>query len=456
MTVVFDRGRQAAPVPAGPQQPAAPTIPARAWPIRGAMIFGLAVTLAVLAGLILWGAGARISGAVVVPGIVEVQQHRQVVQHPDGGVVARIAVADGASVAAGDLLLSLDGSLLESELAIVEAQYLETLARRGRLEAERADLDRITFPAALLAAGPAGPGPQLAAGQQQLFTARRATLSQSLEQLDTQARQVEDEIAGIDAQIAAARRQAALIGADLADQQSLLDRGLSQRSRVTALGREAAQMDGDLGAMQARRAAARTRLSELEVMKLRLRAEQRERAEAELRELGPRELELAEHRRALRERASRLAIRAPVAGIVHNMQVTTPRGVIRPAEPLLWLVPQDRPLLVAVRVPPMMVDVLTPGQQVALRVAAVSARHTPEISGRLERVAPDVLVDEMTRSPYFRAEVSIPPAEVDRLAPLALLPGMAVEAYIRTGERTPLDYLTKPLTDYFARAFRED
>jgi HlyD family type I secretion membrane fusion protein len=456
MTVVFDRSRQAAPVPAAPTPPAAPPGSARAWPIRGAMALGLAVTLAVLAGLVLWGAGASISGAVVAPGIVEVEQHRQVVQHPDGGVVARIAVADGASVAAGDLLLSLDGSLLESELAIVEAQYLETLARRGRLEAERADLDRITFPPALLAADPSGPGPQLAEGQQQLFAARRATLSQSLEQLDTQARQVEDEIAGIDAQIAAGRRQAALIGADLSDQQSLLDRGLAQRSRVTALGREAAQMDGDLGAMQARRAAARTRLSELEVMKLRLRAELRERAEAELRELGPRELELAEHRRALRERASRLAIRAPVAGIVHNMQVTTPRGVIRPAEPLLWLVPQDRPLLVAVRVPPMMVDVLTPGQEVALRVAAVSARHTPEISGRLERVAPDVLVDEMTRSPYFRAEVSIPLAEVDRLAPLALLPGMAVEAYIRTGERTPLDYLTKPLTDYFARAFRED
>lgn len=420
------------------------------------MALGLGMLLALLAGLVLWGAGARISGAIVAAGIVEVEQHRQVVQHPDGGVVARISVTEGATVAAGDLLLSLDGGLLQSELAIIEAQYLETLARRGRLEAERADLDRITFPPALLAASSAGPAAGLAAGQEQLFAARRETLEQSLLQLDRQARQIEDEIAGIDAQIAAARRQAELVAGELADQQSLLSRGLSPRSRVAGLGREAAQMEGELGAMRARRAAARTRLSELEVMKLRLRAEQRERAEAELRELGPRELELAERRRALSERASRLAIRAPVAGIVHNMQVTTPRAVVRPAEPLLWLVPQDRPLLVAVRVPPMMVDGLSLGQEVALRVAAISARHTPEITGRLERISPDVLIDETTRGPHFRAEVSIPPDELARLAPLSLLPGMAVEAYFRTEARTPLAYLTKPLTDYFTRAFRED
>ncbi|MDX5351183.1 MAG: HlyD family type I secretion periplasmic adaptor subunit, partial [Paracoccaceae bacterium] len=273
---------------------------------------------------------------------------------------------------------------------------------------------------------------------------------------DRQSAQVADEIGGIDAQIAAVRRQAELIAGELTDQRSLLSRGLAQAGRVIALEREAAQMEGQAGALQASRAAAQTRRSELAVMKLRLRAERRERAEAELRELGPRELELAERRRALRARMGRLAIRAPVAGVVHNMQVTTPRAVLRPAEPLLWLIPQDRPLLIAARVPPMMVDGLRPGQEVGLRVAAITARHTPEIEGRLERVSPDVLTDEATRMPYYRAEVAIPPGELDKLGGLHLIPGMAVEAFFRTGARTPLDYLTKPLTDYLTRAFRED
>ncbi|MGP9805507.1 HlyD family type I secretion periplasmic adaptor subunit [Paracoccus sp. NSM] len=428
----------------------------QAWPVRAPILAGLLALAVLVAGLALWGTGARISGAVVASGQVEVEQQRQVVQHPDGGVVARIAVSEGVAVAAGDLLVALDGALLQSELAIVEGQYFEILARRGRLEAERDDTDAPDFPEELAAGATDSPAlASLIEGQTSLFRSRRETLRQSLEQLATQSEQIGSEIAGIDAQMQALATQGTLIGQELRDQRSLLDRGLAQASRVLALEREAARLEGELGALQAQRAAAQIRRTEIGIQRLRLGATRREEAETELRDLGYRELELAERRRALAERIARLEIRAPVAGIVHNMQVTTPRSVVRGAEPLLYLVPQDRPLQIGARIATINVDELQIGQAVSLRFSAFSARTTPEITGRLERVSADALTDQATGAPYYRAEITIPPEELALLGGLVLLPGMPVEIYIRTSERSPLAYLMKPLTDYFTRAFRE-
>ncbi|MFN3276725.1 MAG: HlyD family type I secretion periplasmic adaptor subunit [Paracoccus sp. (in: a-proteobacteria)] len=435
--------------------PLAPPRPGR-WPVRGAVLGGLLGLAVLIAGVALWGTQARISGAVVASGQVEVEQQRQVVQHPDGGVVAQIAVAEGARVAAGDLLIALDGALLATELAIVEGQYFEVLARRGRLEAERADADAPDFPAELVGGAQSRPAlATLIAGQASLFATRLETLRQSLDQLAKQSDQIGAEITGIDAQIAALGTQRGLIVRELADQQSLLDRGLAQASRVLALEREAARLEGELGALQAQRAGSAIRQTEIEIQRLRMGAQRREQAETELRDLGYRELELAERRRGLAERVLLLEIRAPVAGVVHNMQVTTPRSVVRGAEPLLYIVPQDRPLLIGARIATINVDELQLGQPVALRFSAFSARTTPEIEGRLERISPDALIDEATRVPYYRAEVTIPPDELAKLGDLVLVPGMPVEVYVRTGDRSPLAYLMRPLADYFNRAFRE-
>lgn len=426
------------------------------WPVRGAIVGGLLGLVVLIGGVLLWGTQSRISGAVVASGQVEVEQQRQVVQHLDGGVIQQIAVSEGARVEAGDLLLALDGSLLATELAIVEGQYFEILARRGRLEAERADADEPVFPDELVEGAQIRPAlADLIAGQASLFLTRLDTLHQSLDQLAKQADQITSEIAGIDAQIGALARQRDLIGQELVDQQSLLDRGLAQASRVLALQREAARLDGELGSLQAQRAGSQIRQTEIEIQRLRLAAQRREQAETELRDLGYRELELAERRRGLAERVSRLEIRAPVAGVIHNMQVTTPRSVVRGAEPLLYIVPQDRPLLIGARVATINVDELRLGQAVALRFSAFSARTTPEIEGRLERISPDALIDEGTRTPYYRAEVTIPPDELAKLGDLVLVPGMPVEVYVRTGDRSPLAYLLRPLADYFNRAFRE-
>lgn len=427
------------------------------WSARGPILLGLFTLLLLMGGFGLWSWSARIAGAVVASGQVEVEQRRQVVQHPDGGVVAQILIHDGETVTAGQPLIRLDGALLNTELTIVEGQYFEILARRGRLEAERAETQEITFPEELVEA--AASHPQYNAmmqGQLSLFAARRNTLDQSLGQLDKQSEQIDSQIGGIDAQAMALRQQRDFIGQELRDQRSLLEKGLAQAPRVLALEREAARLDGQLGEVIATRARAVTQLAEIDLSRLEKTATQREAAETELRDQGYRELELAERRRSLMEQISRLEVRAPVSGVIQELQVTTPRSVIRPADPILYLIPQDRPLVVAARIATINIDEVHPGQEVVLRFSSFSSRTTPEIDGVLSRVSADTLIDQASQVPYYRAEVTIPATELEKLKDLDLIPGMPVEVYIQTGERSPLAYLVKPLSDYFTRAFREN
>jgi HlyD family secretion protein len=297
---------------------------------------------------------------------------------------------------------------------------------------------------------------ELVEGQRRLFEARAQTLRKALDQVTKRAEQTQAQIGGIEAQRIATEEQEALIARELADQQQLLDKGLAQASRVLALQREAASLAGEVGALVAQKAQAEGKVTELDLEALRLTSQRREDAETELRDIGYRELELAERRRSLTEQIERLDMRAPVGGIVYAMTVTTPRAVIRAAEPVLYIVPQDRPLLVAARISPINIDEVRIGQPVALRFPAFASRTTPELFGQVTQISADALIDEASRLSYFRAEVMLNPGEADKLGALQLLPGMPAEVYIRTGDRSPLAYLTKPFTDYFTRAFRED
>lgn len=423
---------------------------------RGPILLGLAALALLVGGFGLWATTSQIAGAVVAGGQVEVEQNRQVVQHPDGGVVDQILVKDGDLVAAGAPLLRLDGGLLKSELAIVESQFFEILARRGRLEAERDDAATISFPEELIRS--AAERPEIAAlmtGQERLFSARAEREANEIGQLQRRRGQIESQIEGIAAQRAATDSQLALIGKELADLSGLLDRGLTQAGRVLALEREKARLEGVAGELDSARAEAEGKITEIDIEILKRGSTRREEANAQLRELGYRELELAERRRTLSEQIDRLEIRAPVSGIVHALQVTTPRAVIRPAEPVLFLVPQDRPLVIAARVATVNVDEVRVGQEVALRFAALDSQTTPELIGQVARISADALIDEATQSAYYRAEVTLAPGELAKLDGHAIIPGMPVEVFIRTGERTPLAYLVKPLAEYFNRAFRE-
>lgn len=423
---------------------------------RGPVLLGSLTVLALVAGFGLWSMTTSIAGAVVAPGQVEVDQNRQIVQHPDGGVVAAINVTEAQTVKAGDLLVTLDGSLIKSELAIVEGQLFEGQARRARLEAERDDNPDLTFPPDLLAlAASRSDVAEQIEGQRRLFVARKDTMARQIEQLGRRLEQIAAQVDGVNAQISSQKEQLGFIRQELADKQTLLDKGLTQSATVLELQRQAAAMEGSVGELTATKAASEGRATEVQLEILRLQAVRREEANTQLRELGPQTLEMAERRRALLEKVARLEIRAPVSGIVLGLQVTTPRAVLRPADPVLYIIPQDRPLVIVAQVSPYHVDEIRVGQQVRVIFGAFSARTTPELRGRLVSVSADSLTDQASRTSFYRAEVELLPGEREKLGDQVLLPGMPVQTMIETQSRTPMAYLLKPFTDYFNMAFRE-
>lgn len=423
---------------------------------RGPLIIGFIALLILVGGFGTWSVMTHISGAIVAPGQLEVEQNRQVVQHLDGGIVDEVLVEEGDMIAAGEVLIRLDPTDLNSELAIVEGQLYELMARIGRMTAERDGLEEIEFhPELVEVAGQREEVAELLEGQLRLFEARLTTLEKESEQLARRRDQIQSQVEGIDSQSKALAEQLELIDEELTDQQSLLDRGLAQSARVLALRREKAGLSGTIGELTASRAEALGRMTEIDIEILKLETSRREEAITRMRDLQYNLVELIERRQSLRQRLARMEITAPASGIVYGMVVNTPRSVVRPADPVAYIVPQDRPLVIATRVEPIHVDEVHVGQDVVLRFSAFSSRTTPEMQGVVAKISADAFTDERTMVSYYRAEIELKEGELAKLEGLEIIPGMPVEAYIQTNQRTPMAYLLKPFTDYFNKAFRE-
>jgi len=423
----------------------------------GYLIFGTLALLVLVGGFGTWAVASNIAGAIIASGRIEVDRNRQIVQHPDGGVVEEILVDEGDSVQEGAVLIRLDPVELRSQLNIVEGQLFELMARRGRLEAERDETGAVVFEDELLEVATSNPDVAgLIDGQQRLYVARAESVDREIEQLEKRRGQINDQIKGINAQQASVARQLELIEEELEDQTTLLERGLAQASRVLALQRQAVDLNGTLGELAASVAQAQGRITEIEIEIIKLGTQRREEAITRLRDLQYRELELAEQRRSLKEQLDRLDIKAPVSGIVYGMRVHTPRSVVRPADPVLFLVPQDRPLIIAAQVDTIHIDQISYGQPVTLRFSALNQRITPELAGTVTQVSADAFEDEDSRLSYYRAEIQLDEGEQAKLPEgTVLIPGMPVEAFIKTEDRPPIVYLVKPVADYFSKAFRE-
>ena len=425
------------------------------WSARRHMMLGWLVLVILLGGFGTWSVMTEISGAVVTSGRIEIESNRQVVQHPDGGVVEDILVGEGDQVDAGQVLVRLDPSELRSELTLVEGQLFEVLARRARLEAERDGRDVLDFTALDLEA-PSTEIDKLKEGQQRLFDARLEALEQTRARLTQQRAQIESQIPGIKAQQVAIERQQALLQDELLNQQSLLERGLTQASRVLALQREDAQLLGSLGSLSAQEAQTAERLAEVDILTLGLQVSRREEAIGLLRELEVTAFDLIERRRILQRKLARLEIKAPVSGIVYDLQVFAQQSVIVPAAPILYLIPQDRPLVITTQVATTDVDQVYVGQPVAVRFSAFDQRSTPELDGTITKVSADAFENETLGLSYYRAEIALDLSQTARLPEgLVLLPGMPVDAFAKTTARRPIDYILKPITDYLAKAFRD-
>jgi len=423
------------------------------WP----MVLGIFSLLILVGGFGSWASLSSLSGAIIASGQIEVEKNRQVVQHPDGGVVAEIVVKEGDLVERGAVLVRLDPISEQSEMSIIEGQLFEMMARHGRLVAERDELVEIVFDERLINRAATHPKvDELMQGQQRLFEARRITISHQSEQLEKQKEQVQNQITGMAAQQTALGIQLELTEDELKNQQTLFDRGLTQAAKVLDPKRTAAQLSGQIGDLIARSAQAGARITELNIEIEALQTQRREQAITDLRDQQFRFLELEERHRALRQKLARMDIRAPVSGIVYGLAVHAPRSVIRPADPVLFLIPQDRPLVIATRVEPIHIDQIFLGQEVALRFSALDQRSTPELFGTVTLISADAFQDQNGQQSYYRAEIILRDGELARLPPgLTLIPGMPVDAFIRTAERSPLNYLLKPLSHYFIRAFRE-
>ncbi len=442
--------------PARPASPPPPSPESRFAASRPLLLGFLGVAI-LLGGLVGWGAFADIAGAVIASGRVEVETRQQVVEHPDGGVVGDILARDGDVVQAGQVMLRLDDTLLRSEETILYDQYWELVSRRNRLEAEQFRAETIGWDDPLLARAAEDPDVDLMRrGQEALFVTRSRAAVEQIDQLRERQRQIERQIEGAEAQIAALGRQVELIDRELEGQRNLLEQGLTQLNRVLSLERERARLDGRVGELIASIAEARGRLAEIEIQILQASTQRQEQAISELRDIQYQENQVREQLVQVRERLARMEVRAPIAGTVFGSTVFARQSVVQPGEPILYIVPTDTEFVITAQVEPINIDQVYIGQPATLRFSAFSARNTPEIDGVVVKVSADALTDERRGYSYYEAEIALAPGEETKLEGLTLVPGMPVEAYIRTDERTPLNYLVKPLSDYFSRSMREE
>ncbi|NKM00969.1 HlyD family type I secretion periplasmic adaptor subunit [Rhizobium leguminosarum] len=424
--------------------------------IRHLTLFALAaivLLVGVLGGL---AATIRLQGAVIAAGTLVVDSYVKPVQHQKGGTVGEVFVKNGDIVEAGQILVHLDDTQTRASLAIVSKRLKELAARTARLTAERDASEAISFPKALLTHQE---DPEVAAmvdGEQRLFNDRRSSARGRKAQLTERVRQLSKEVEGLTAQQQGKREAIAIINKELASLQPLLDQGIIPATRVYALQRDAADLSGELGNLIASEAQTKGRIAETELQIIQVDDDQRTEVSDQLRQAESEIGEYSERLIAAEDELRHIDIRSPQAGIVHELAVHAPGAVVTPGEAITQIVPNNDALTPELRLSPQDIDQVAVGQDVTLRFSAFSQRTTPELNGHVTKIAADLTVDQRTGQSYYRLRVSIPVAEWARLDDLTPVPGMPVEAFVQTGERTALAYLTKPLADQVVRAFREE
>ena len=416
---------------------------------------GLAGLMMVFGSLGAWAAMTSIRGAVVSSGVVVVEGYSKRIQHRDGGIVAEIRVEDGDRVEAGDVLIRLDETETRAELAIIEAALDEFEAKRARLIAQRDGKSAVEFTPEMEARRGTAKLAELLLGQERLFASHKAVLAGRRDQLNQRIGQLEQEIAGITAQATSAREQGRLIGAELQSLQELLSDKLIPLTRVRELEREQARLLGEIGERQAEIARAEGRIGETRLEILQLEEDALNLTLEELGEAESRIGELKERRLEARTKLSRTSLRAPLAGIVHEMTVHTIGGVAAPGETIMSIVPQADDLLIEARVGTQDIDEIFEGQEAIVRFSAFNQRTTMQALAEVVHVAADTSQEARDAPPAFAVRLRLPADQLALLGELKLKPGMPAEVFIQTRERTPLSYLLQPLSDQIARSFRE-
>jgi HlyD family secretion protein len=423
--------------------------------IRKHLIVGLAVVGVLAIGLGGWASTQEISGALIAPGQIVVESNVKKVQHPTGGVVGELLARDGDKVKAGDVVVRLDDTVTKANLAIVTKNLDAAMARAARLEAEQRGLDNINFPVQLTDRAGDPDVAAVMASESKLFEVRVTGRSGQKSQLRERIAQLKEQIEGLSAQERSKEQEIALVQQELTGVKDLYDKHLVQISRLTTLERDAARLNGERAQYVASRAEAKGKISETELQIIQIDKDMVSEVSKDLRETNDKIGELIERKVAAEDQLRRVDIRAPQDGIVEQSTVHTVGGVITAGDTVMLIVPQSDDLQVEAKVNPQDIDKLQVGQKTLLRLSAFNQRTTPELNGVVSRVQPDVTTDQRTGQSYYTIRVSMPPEEIARLGDAKLIPGMPVEAFVQTGDRTLMSYLMKPLHDQLMRAFRE-
>jgi HlyD family secretion protein len=443
------------PPPKGKELPKGRELSAALRSIRVHLMIGLAIVVVLAGGLGGWASTAQISGALIAPGSVVVESNVKKVQHPTGGVVGEVRARDGDLVKAGDVVVRLDDTVTKASLAIVTKTLDGLWARAARLEAEQRGLDKIVFPRMLLDRLDDADVKNVIASESKLFDVRVNGRTGQKAQLRERVTQLNEEISGLAAQESAKDKEIALVEKELVGVRDLYDKHLVQMSRLTTLERDAARLNGERAQYIASRAQAKGKITETELQIIQVDKDMVSEVSKDLRETNDKIGEFVERKVTAEDQLRRVDIRAPQDGMVLQSTVHTVGGVITAGDAIMMIVPQADDLQVEAKVNPQDIDKLQIGQKTLLRLSAFNQRTTPELTGFVTRVSPDVTTEQRTGQSYYTIRVSMPPAEVARLGDVKLIPGMPVEAFVQTGDRTMMSYLIKPLSDQLMRAFRE-
>jgi HlyD family secretion protein len=412
------------------------------------------VFAALAAGVGGWAGTTELSGALIAPGSIVVDSNVKKVQHPTGGVVGELRVRDGDRVKAGDIVVRLDQTITRANLAIVTKGLAELAARKARLVSERDGSDAIDFPDQLTSREGDPEVVQIMEGERKLFELRRSARLGQKAQLREQSGQLLEEIVGLTAQQQAKKREIVLINRELEGVRDLFKRNLVQINRLTLLEREATRLDGEEAQLMAAVAQAKGKIAEFALKIIQIDQDLSSEVAKEMREIDAKIGEFVERKLQAEDQLQRVDIRAPQDGTVFQLAVHTVGGVIATGEPIMLIVPEADSLSVEAKVNPQDIEQVKLDQRTVLRFSAFNAATTPEINGQVSRISADVSSDQRTGQSFYTIRIAINPDELSRQGS-KLVPGMPVECFIQTGERTVISYLLKPFRDQLKRTFRE-
>jgi HlyD family secretion protein len=424
--------------------------------LRGITLAGNLLVLCFVLGLGTWSSFAPLESAAIASGVVEPESSRKTIQHLEGGIVRTILVSEGDVVQNGQTLIALDDTRARAEVESLRAQLWDAMARETRLLAEQQDRDRVLFPAELQAiAEYNAPAAALLSAQRNIYATRHEVFQSQLAIINQKKSEIMEEIQGLKAQAAAAAQRSAIVGEELSMVADLVEKGLERRPRLLNLQREMADIEGRRGEVAAQISRAEQVINESNATRYKLESDRQNDIAQSLREAQNQKFQLREKLLAAEDQLTRTEIKAPEDGVVTELRIHTPGGVIAAGAPLLDLVPRQDRLIVTARLRPEDIDVVYAGLKAEVHLIPYNQRRVPRLSGTVTQVSADRLVDKRTDQPYYAAKIRV---EDPRIAEqhIKIISGMPAQVFITTGRTTVALYALRPLIDSFHTAFRED